>query len=193
MHFARSLTTTGRILAAAALCAVAAATTPSVASAQGTTSRKPFEALSASALTMRDSMVAMARAQVGKRYVSGGTNPDRGFDCSGLVTYVLSALQVSVPRTASQQAKVGEAVARDVSRLQPGDLLMFGKTRTTVSHVGIYIGNGKYVHASSVAGKVIESPIERPSSALTRVWLSARRVLSLDDAGDLLAAATPRG
>src|SRR3954464_11025442 len=55
---------------------------------------KPFAAFSASAHNIRDSIVSLARAQVGTRYVRGGTSPDRGFDCSGLVRYVLSALQV---------------------------------------------------------------------------------------------------
>jgi len=54
--------------------------------------RAPFAAFSASAMTLRDSLVALARAQVGRRYRLGGTTPERGFDCSGLVQYVMNAL-----------------------------------------------------------------------------------------------------
>jgi cell wall-associated NlpC family hydrolase len=68
---------------------------------------RPFAKFSADAESMRDSIVALARAQLGKRYVLGGTNPRRGFDCSGLVKYVLGMLDISLPRTARQQAKMG--------------------------------------------------------------------------------------
>ena len=150
---------------------------------------KPFAMFSISALTMRDSLVAIARAQVGKRYQLGGASPDRGFDCSGLVKYVLHALQVDVPRTSREQSRVGAAIPRDPNQLRPGDLLLFGKPKDGVSHVGIYVGNGRFVHASSVAGRVIESPLDRPPSALIRAFKSARRVLEKDEATSLLLAA----
>jgi cell wall-associated NlpC family hydrolase len=113
----------------------------------------------------------------------GGGSPDKGFDCSGLIQYVMGALRLNVPRTAKQQAKSGLAIKKDTSRLQPGDILTFGKGKkgTSVSHVGIYVGDGRYVHASSVAGRVIESSIDRPFSPLIKVWRGARRMLSLDD------------
>jgi cell wall-associated NlpC family hydrolase len=141
---------------------------------------KPFAELSNSALTLRDSVVAIARAQVGKRYRMGGTNPERGFDCSGLVKFVLESIRVEAPRTAMEQSRIGEAIPRDTARLLAGDVLLFGKPASGVSHVGIYIGNGRYVHASSVAGRVIESPIERPPSPLIKIFKSARRVFGSD-------------
>lgn len=121
----------------------------------------------------RDSLVRLALGLVGVPYHFGGTTPDRGFDCSGLVGYVLSRLELDVPRLAYQQARVGSAVAR--SELRPGDLLTFG--RDSISHVGIYIGNGRFVHASSVARRVIVSPLDRPASALIRPLHGARRLL----------------
>jgi cell wall-associated NlpC family hydrolase len=140
---------------------------------------KPFAAWSASVHNVRDSLVSIARAQVGTKYVRGGNSPEGGFDCSGLVRYVMAALKVSLPRTARQQATSGLAVVRDTTRLRPGDLLTFGKgKRGQVSHIGIYIGGGKYVHASSVAGRVIESDIGRPASPLIRAWRGVRRVVS---------------
>lgn len=138
---------------------------------------KPFEALSRSVHSIRDSLVTIARAQVGTKYLSGGQTPDRGFDCSGLVRYVMAALEVQMPRTARQQATSGLAVTRDTNRLRPGDLLTFSKDKRNVSHIGIYVGNGRYVHASSVAGQVIESDIERPKSSLVRKWSGVRRLL----------------
>jgi cell wall-associated NlpC family hydrolase len=154
---------------------------------------KPFEELSNSARGIRDSLVQMARAQIGKRYRTGGVSPEKGFDCSGLVQYVLAGLNLRVPRTARQQAAVGLPLTRDTSRLLPGDLLTFSKgTKGRVSHVGIYVGDGRYVHASSVAGKVIESSIDRPFSPLIKAWHGARRILSLDDSVPTLAVAPPK-
>jgi cell wall-associated NlpC family hydrolase len=135
--------------------------------------------MSTVALTLRDSVVSLARAQVGRKYVMGGATPSRGFDCSGLVQYVLAALRVDVPRTSREQSTAGFAVERDTNALLPGDLLMFGRPSDAVSHVGIYVGHGRYIHASSVAGRVIESPLNRPPSDLIKVLKDARRVLVL--------------
>jgi cell wall-associated NlpC family hydrolase len=139
---------------------------------------KPFTAWSNSVHGFRDSLVAMARAQVGTKYVRGGQSPERGFDCSGLVRYVMASLHVAVPRTAAQQARYGSAVDRDTTRLRPGDLLTFGKGKRGVSHIGIYIGNGRFVHASSIAGRVIESDTARPRSPLIKPWRGVRRVVA---------------
>jgi cell wall-associated NlpC family hydrolase len=147
-------------------------------SAAPTDARKPFARWSRSVHSVRDSLVAVARAQVGTRYVLGGTSPTGGFDCSGLVKYVMAAMRVDLPRTAAQQARVGDAVTRDQSRLRPGDLLTFGKSKGGVSHIGIYVGEGRYVHASSVAGRVIESDLHRKASPLIKKWRGVRRVVS---------------
>lgn len=154
---------------------------------------KPFAEFSNSALSLRDSVVAVARAQIGKKYRPGGTTPDRGFDCSGLVKYVLQALKVDVPRTSREQSKVGAAVERDTTQLRPGDLLLFGKPAAGVSHVGIYVGNGRYVHASSVAGRVIESPLDRPPSPLIKALKSARRILGGSDTIVVATAVATKG
>jgi cell wall-associated NlpC family hydrolase len=127
---------------------------------------------------MRDSIVALARGQVGTRYLIGGQTPEGGFDCSGLVRYVMAALQVRLPRTAKQQASAGSSVTRDMKHLKPGDLLTFGRTKTSISHVGIYVGDGRYVHASSVAGRVIESDVDRPGATLVRAWRGVRRLVT---------------
>jgi cell wall-associated NlpC family hydrolase len=140
---------------------------------------KPFAVFSRSALSLRDSVVALVRAQLGRRYIHGGTTPEHGFDCSGLVKYVMSALSIELPRTARLQARSGTKVPRDTTALQPGDLLTFGNG--AVSHIGIYVGDGHFVHASSVAGKVIESRVNRPLVARVKPWRGVRRVITPDD------------
>jgi cell wall-associated NlpC family hydrolase len=137
---------------------------------------RPFAQFTASPTAIRDSIVALARAQIGRRYVFGGTSPEHGFDCSGLVKYVLGLLDISVPRTARLQARLGEAVARDTSDLKPGDILTFGKSRRGASHVAIYVGDGRYIHASVTAGRVIETSLDRPGSPLVRAWRGVRRL-----------------
>jgi cell wall-associated NlpC family hydrolase len=99
------------------------------------------------------------------------------------VKYVLAALSVKLPRTAAQQARAGRAVSRDRDRLRPGDLLTFAtRGRSRISHIGIYVGNGRYVHASSVAGHVIESDLSRTGSPLIKAWRGVRRVVAGADA-----------
>ncbi len=153
---------------------------------------RPFVAMSASAEAMRDSIVSLAKAQLGKRYVRGGETPRRGFDCSGLVKYVLSVLNLEVPRTARQQANVGEAVDRDTSRLLPGDLLTFARPKKGVSHIGIYVGDGMMIHASVAAGRVIETPLIKPPSRKLKPWRGVRRLLADVDSSTLAIADTLR-
>jgi cell wall-associated NlpC family hydrolase len=136
----------------------------------------PFAAFTASARSLRDSLVALARAQIGRRYILGGASPEHGFDCSGLVRYVMAALKIELPRTAREQASSGMTVPRDTAQLRPGDLLMFGSTRR-ISHVGIYVGDGHFVQASSKAGRVVETPLIRPMVRGVKVWRAVRRVM----------------
>src|ERR1051325_1424469 len=143
--------------------------------------KRPFEAWSNSAQLLRDSIVQLAKSQLGTRYKLGGQSPEKGFDCSGLVQYVMSALSLDVPRTARLQANAGLAVKRDTSRLLPGDVLTFASGQKGVSHVGIYVGGGRFIHASSAAGQVIESPVDRHPGRLVKGGGGARRNLSFDD------------
>ncbi|HEU0052704.1 MAG TPA: C40 family peptidase [Longimicrobium sp.] len=124
----------------------------------------------------RDSAVKLARAQLGRRYMFGGTTPD-GFDCSGFLKYLMRALGVDLPRTAAEQARVGTEVARDESQLRPGDILTFGRGNR-VTHVGIYVGNGRFIHASSGQGRIVESQLDRPSNRLVRAWYGVRRMFA---------------
>ena len=150
---------------------------------------RPFASLSNTAMSMRDSVVVLARQQIGTRYKFGGTTPKGGFDCSGFVRYVLAALQISLPRTAQQQAAVGANLPKDTTSLKPGDLLTFGKG-SNVTHIGIYVGGGRYVHASPTAGRVIETSLGRTTSPLVKIWRGGRRLLA-DATGTSDSLATP--
>ena len=180
-HASRSLRLVARPILGCALVVACAlpieAQMPSVR--MGTAAqRRPFALWSESAQKLRDSLVSVARAQIGTRYVFGGTTPN-GFDCSGLVRYVMAALKVELPRTAAQQARIGDEVSTDPTSLRPGDLLTFGRRgRGGVSHIGIYVGQGRYVHASSVAGRVIESDLNRTGSPLIKAWRGVRRIVA---------------
>jgi cell wall-associated NlpC family hydrolase len=162
---------------------IAVAMVPAAARAQKETEEAaafvpmaPVAPPNASALDLRDSLVAHTRAQLGKRYRRGGETPTHGFDCSGLVAYVLAGLNLTVPRTAAEQAKVGIEIAKDIAQLLPGDLLTFGKGKK-VTHIGIYIGNGRFIQASSKARKVIETNLLRAPAPGIRPWQGVRRLV----------------
>jgi cell wall-associated NlpC family hydrolase len=109
--------------------------------------------------------VDTALAQVGDPYVWGAGGPD-AFDCSGLTQYAYSAAGASLPHSSSSQSKMGMAVSR--SELQPGDLVFF---YSPVSHVGMYIGNGQMVHASTSGQPVKVASLDSMGS-----YNSARRI-----------------
>ncbi len=105
--------------------------------------------------SLRQQVVDSAREYLGVPYVWGGSTPN-GFDCSGLVQYVFNLHGISLPRTSKQQWTAGTEISRE--NLQPGDLVFFANTYTTgISHLGIYIGNNQFLHASSSKGVIISS------------------------------------
>ncbi len=92
-------------------------------------------------------VVATAKKQIRKKYRWGGSTPRTGFDCSGLTLYAFKSANIHLPRTAAAQYKHTKRVS--LSKLQAGDLIFFHtrRTRARVNHVGIYLGNGKFIHA----------------------------------------------
>jgi len=91
-------------------------------------------------------LVMQAMGLLGVPYKSGGTSEEKGFDCSGFVRYMYEkSVGLVLPRRAEEQAKVTEEISR--SELKPGDLVFFNTLKRTFSHVGIYVGNGKFIHA----------------------------------------------
>jgi cell wall-associated NlpC family hydrolase len=98
-------------------------------------------------------VVVSALNMIGVRYRWGGNSPDSGLDCSGFVRYVFQdTLGMSLPRRAEEMSRVGEKVS--MSNLKPGDLVFFNTMRRTFSHVGIYIGDNKFVHSPSTGSTV---------------------------------------
>jgi cell wall-associated NlpC family hydrolase len=90
---------------------------------------------------------------VGIDYRRGGTNPDSGFDCSGFVQVVFrDALGKLLPRTAREQSQIGNVV--DKNELKPGDLVFFNTMRRAFSHVGIYLGDNRFMHAPRVGSEI---------------------------------------
>ena len=129
---------------------------------------------------LRDSIVSKARGSVGTRYKLGGSKPGVGLDCSGLVRYAMSMLDMVLPRTAQGQAQIGQEVPKDVAALKPGDVLTFGRGKR-ISHVGIYVGDGKMVHASTSQRRVIETNITK-RNPLIRQWKGVRRFVDANTA-----------
>lgn len=132
--------------------------------------------LSAEQLTRRQQLIDYALQYVGYDYVYGGMSPSSGFDCSGLVSHVFSHFDYTLTRTASSQyAQDGTSIAK--SELIPGDLVFFSSNGGySITHVGIYIGDNQFVHASSPKIGVVISRLD--SNYYLNVWYGAKRILS---------------
>lgn len=132
----------------------------------------------------RDSIAHNSRSLLGVRYKWAGATPERGLDCSGFVQYVFKKLGIDLPHHAATLARLGEPMGKDTSDMQVGDLLVFSKKKSQrISHVGIYVGDGMMVHASSVSKAVVETPIlpYREKMLLRGV----RRVIAVDTTGSM--------
>lgn len=114
-----------------------------------------YDASRGAASVSSNSLVAYAYNFMGRPYQWGGNGPN-SFDCSGFTSYVFAHFGISLPRTAASQQGVGTAVSRD--NLQPGDLVFFG---SPAHHVGIYVGDGCYIHAPRTGDVIKISPLSR--------------------------------
>lgn len=114
-----------------------------------------------------NSVIAYASNFLGTPYLWGGTSPATGFDCSGFTQYVYRHFGVSIDRTTYDQIREGYSVSQD--ELQPGDLVFFGRNGSP-SHVGMYVGNGTYIHSPHTGDVIKVSPLNRSD------YLGARRV-----------------
>lgn len=124
-----------------------------------TSSRNPEEPRKPSAPSgVTGSVVDVAKSYIGYNYVSGGASPSTGFDCSGFTKYVYGQCGITLSRTSSSQAINGTAV--DKSNLQPGDLLLFHYYgSSSIGHVGIYVGNGQFIHSANAKRGVVYDTI----------------------------------
>ena len=114
-----------------------------------------------------------ALSMLGIPYRIGGREPEAGFDCSGFVSYVFrEGANLILPRTSAELSKAGESVNK--TELRPGDLVFFNTLRRAFSHVGIYLGNGQFVHAPRAGGRIRVDNIT--DSYWTKRYNGARRV-----------------
>jgi len=123
----------------------------------------------------KENLLLNAKKHLGGKYVWGGTHP-KGFDCSGYTQYIYKKEGVSIPRTAYEQSKVGKEVSR--YDLKKGDLLFFltDKSRgIPVTHVGMYIGEGKFIHAASKRKGIIITSLEE--SRYASLFVKATRII----------------
>lgn len=122
--------------------------------------------------TAPSKLVSVVNAVKGTPYKMGGISTV-GFDCSGFTKYVFKKFGVNISRSSAAQYKMGTAVSK--SNLKEGDLVFFNTFGKGVSHVGIYIGNGKFAHASSSKGIAVDN---LNSSYYKKRYVGAKRVLS---------------
>ena len=167
MCFHKNLTT---LLCVAAIALGLAGS--AVATEQQRTSDEPslFERYTTSA----QDLILKGLELVGINYRRGGTNPDIGLDCSGYVQLVFKdALGKLLPRTAKEQSQVGDVIDRN--ELKPGDLVFFNTMRRAFSHVGIYLGDNRFVHAPRTGAEIRVEDMSQ--SYWVKRYNGARRIL----------------
>ena len=134
---------------------------------------KTEEETAAARAVLRTNIVTTAKKYLGCSYVWSAAGPN-SFDCSGFTMYVMAKYGISLPHSAARQyASCGTSVSK--SELQQGDLVFFSSTGYYVSHVGIYIGNGQFIHASSASGDVTINNLS--DSWYASAYVGAKRVI----------------
>jgi len=140
----------------------------------GTIQRLPDVKVESGPLDTRSELSMHALSQLGVPYVYGGSTPGEGFDCSGLVQYVYErATGLKLPRTTYGLVKVGRLIESEA--LQPGDLVFYNTLSRAYSHVGIYLGERRFIHAPSSNGVVRIESME--SDYWAQRYNGARRLL----------------
>lgn len=113
----------------------------------------------------------------GIRYRYGGTSPETGFDCSGFVRYVFrEAANISLPHNARAISQIGNIIGPD--QLQPGDLVFYNTMKSAFSHVGIYLGNNRFIHAPSSGGGI--RVVDMNDAYWSKRFDGARRITDID-------------
>lgn len=139
-----------------------------------------YHGMDSPALVSFDDMVVVALSLIGTPYRFGGDSPDTGFDCSGLVKYILGlSSTIELPRTSHEMFTMSGRSLK-VSELKAGDLLFFriGKSQR-INHVAVYIGENRFVHAPSTGNSVRVDPLG--STYWQKYYVGARRVLPEND------------
>ena len=117
-----------------------------------------------------DQVITTAREMVGLPYVWGGTDPERGVDCSGLVQVAYASVGIDLPRVSADQARAGTAVP-SLAEARPGDLIAWDNSGRNVGadHIAIYLGNGQMIEAPRPGGQVQVVPVTTPPDYIRRV------------------------
>jgi len=123
-------------------------------------------------------VVQLATQAMGTPYRWGGTDGN-GFDCSGLIQFAYAEVGITLPRRSADQARAGVAVNREVSALLPGDILTFAtQGGTTVSHVGLYLGEGRFIHSATGGVQIsLLSATDAYGRWWWQRWVGVRRVV----------------
>lgn len=120
-------------------------------------------------------VVRTAATQIGKPYRSGGTSPQKGFDCSGLIYWAYQQHGIKVPRVTTSQARAGQPVSR--AGLQPGDIVVFRSASSPNGlHTGLYAGEGKFIHSPNSRSKVRMDSLN--ATHWKKNYLTGRRIVA---------------
>jgi cell wall-associated NlpC family hydrolase len=124
-------------------------------------------------------VIASAVDAMGRPYEYGGTGENgEGFDCSGLIQYSYGKHGISLPRRSTEQAREGRKVERALQKLKPGDLLTFSNRGGRVTHVGLYMGAGRFIHSATRGVQVSNLSAEDPYGRWWyQRWVGVRRIL----------------
>jgi cell wall-associated NlpC family hydrolase len=117
-----------------------------------------------------------ADSYVGIKYVWGGNTPSQGFDCSGFTKYIFAKYGVTLPRVSRDQVRAGSAVTPHFGALRPGDLMLFAEPGRAISHVAIYVGDGRIIHSASSIGGVGYTDLNTEGEWFYEYFVAARRV-----------------
>lgn len=147
------------VLVSLALGACAGAPPLEPAASRATRATVPAAPETRAATDIRSTVAKLAMEMIGVPYRYGGADPNRGFDCSGLVYYTYTANGHAVPRTSQEQFKAARKIA--LTQAEQGDLIFF-QDQEKLSHVGIYLGDGLFVHAPATGNTVSIANLESP-------------------------------
>ena len=129
---------------------------------------------------MMGEVIRIAEGEIGRRYQLGGRGEaGDGFDCSGLIQYAYARLGITLPRRSLDQATQGIRIEKRESQLRAGDILTFSSSGGRVTHVGLYMGDGRFIHSASRGVQVSRLSQEDPYGRWWyRRWVGVRRVVS---------------
>ncbi len=144
-----------------------------------TSSPQSAGGLRTSPATLTDSIIATATEAMGRPYTFGGTGADGGgFDCSGLIQYAYGKHGVALPRRSTDQAREGRKIDRELKLLTSADILTFSNRGGQVTHVGLYIGEGRFIHSATRGVQVSTLSAEDPYGRWWyKRWVGVRRIV----------------